>query len=208
MRVRKGTLVTIEGIDGVGKSTLAQALLAALRARGVEVVLMREPGGVPTAERIRELVKDPEVRIGARAEALLYAAARAQLVQERLAPALTAGTSVVLDRFVDSSLVYQGVGRWLGVDAVRAINAFATGGVAPDRTLLLTLAPQIARARARTRGDSADRLEREDDAFFERIAAAYGRLAAAEPDRIRVLDADRPSEDVLGDALRAVSDLF
>ena len=107
----RGRLITIEGIDGAGKSTLAAGLLAALRARGSTPCVMREPGGVATAERIRALVKDPEAQIGARAEALLYAAARAQLVHERLVPSLTAGTTVLLDRFVDSSLVYQGVGR-------------------------------------------------------------------------------------------------
>jgi dTMP kinase len=204
----RGKLITIEGIDGAGKSTLAQGLLTALCARGINAVVMREPGGVATAERIRSLVKDPEVQIGARAEALLYAAARAQLVHERLVPSLVAGTTVVLDRFVDSSLVYQGVGRWLGIDAVRAVNAFATDGLTPDRTLLLNLSPALGRARSRGRDAVPDRLEREDDAFFERIAAAYGRLAATEPERIRTLDADQSSEAVLAQALRELSDLF
>jgi dTMP kinase len=204
----RGRLITIEGIDGAGKSTLAAGLLAALRAREIDAVVMREPGGVATAERIRSLVKDPEAQIGARAEALLYAAARAQLVQERLVPSLTAGTSVVLDRFVDSSLVYQGVGRWLGIDAVRAINAFATDGLTPDRTLLLTLSPALGRIRSRGRDAVPDRLEREDDVFFERIAAAYGRLAETEPRRIRAIDADQPAEAVLAQALRELSDLF
>ena len=204
----RGKLITIEGIDGAGKSTLADGLLAALRARDIDAVVMREPGGVPTAERIRALVKDPEAVIDARAEALLYAAARAQLVSERLRPALAAGTSVVLDRFVDSSLVYQGVGRWLGIDAVRAINEFATDGLTPDRTLLLVLAPEVGRARSRGRGERLDRLEREDDRFFERIAAAYRRLAQSEPKRIREIDADQPSELVLTAALQQLSDLF
>jgi dTMP kinase len=204
----RGRLITIEGIDGAGKSTLAAGLLAALRAREIDAVVMREPGGVATAERIRSLVKDPEAQIGARAEALLYAAARAQLVQERLVPSLTAGTSVVLDRFVDSSLVYQGVGRWLGIDAVRAINAFATDGLTPDRTLLLTLSPALGRIRSRGRDAVPDRLEREDDVFFERIAAAYGRLAETEPQRIRAIDADQPAEAVLAQALRELSDLL
>jgi dTMP kinase len=204
----RGRLITIEGIDGAGKSTLAQGLLTALSARGINAVVMREPGGVATAERIRSLVKDPELEIGARAEALLYAAARAQLVHQRLVPSLEAGTTVVLDRFVDSSLVYQGVGRWLGIDAVRAVNAFATDGLTPDRTLLLNLSPAIGRARSRRRDAVPDRLEREDDAFFERIAAAYGRLAATEPERIRTVDADQPSEAVLAQALRELSDLF
>jgi dTMP kinase len=204
----RGRLITIEGIDGAGKSTLAQGLLTALCARGIDAVVMREPGGVATAERIRSLVKDPEAQIGARAEALLYAAARAQLVHERLVPSLVAGTTVVLDRFVDSSLVYQGVGRWLGIEAVRAVNAFATDGLTPDRTLLLNLSPAIGRARSRGRDAVPDRLEREDDAFFERIAAAYGRLAATEPQRIRTIDADQPTEAVLAQALRELSDLF
>jgi dTMP kinase len=204
----RGKLITIEGIDGAGKSTLADALLAALRARDVDAVMMREPGGVPTAERIRALVKDPDAVIDARAEALLYAAARAQLVAERLLPALTAGTTVLLDRFVDSSLVYQGVGRWLGIDAVRAINAFATGGLTPDRTLLLVLSPEVGRARSRGRGERPDRLEREDDAFFHRIAAAYRRLAQSEPERVREIDADQPTELVLTEALQELSDLF
>jgi dTMP kinase len=204
----RGRLITIEGIDGAGKSTLAEALLAALHARHVDAVVMREPGGVATSERIRSLVKDPEAVIGARAEALLYAAARAQLVSERLEPALAAGTTVILDRFVDSSLVYQGVGRWLGIDAVRAINAFATHGLTPDRTLLLVLAPQLGRERSRVRGERPDRLEQEDDAFFERIAAAYERLAETEPKRIRPIDADQPTEAILARALEQLSDLL
>jgi dTMP kinase len=204
----RGKLITIEGIDGAGKSTLAGALLAALRTRDVDAVVMREPGGVPTAERIRSLVKDPDAVIDARAEALLYAAARAQLVSERLMPALAAGTTVLLDRFVDSSLVYQGVGRWLGIDAVRAINEFATDGLAPDRTLLLVLAPEVARARAHERGERPDRLEREDGAFFDRIATAYRRLAESEPKRVRKIDADQPSELMLTRALQELSDLF
>lgn len=204
----RGKLITIEGIDGAGKSTLADALLAALRAQDIDVTLMREPGGVPTAERIRALVKDPEAVIDARAEALLYAAARAQLVSERVMPALSAGTTVLLDRFVDSSLVYQGVGRWLGIDAVRAVNQFATGGLAPDRTLLLVLAPEVARARSLQRGDHPDRLEREDDAFFARIAAAYRRLAETEPKRVREINADQPTERMLTEALQQLADLY
>ena len=143
----RGRLITIEGIDGAGKSTLASALVSALEDRGIDVTLLREPGGVRAAERIRALVKDPAATIGARAEALLYAAARAQLVEEALAPLLAAGELVLLDRFVDSSLAYQGAGRRLGVEAVRAINDFGTGGLTPDRTLLLTLDPPLGRRR-------------------------------------------------------------
>jgi dTMP kinase len=203
----RGLLITIEGLDGAGKTTLAAALASELRSRAIVVRLLREPGGVDAAERLRELVKDPELRIGARAEALLYAAARAQLIDEALEPLLDAGTWVLLDRFVDSSLAYQGAGRGLGVEQVRAINEFATGGLRPDRTLLLRVDPALGRTRSRTRPGALDRLERERDDFFARIAAAYDELAAAEPDRIRTIDAAQSPDRVLADALSAISDL-
>jgi len=205
--VLRGRLITIEGIDGAGKTTLAQALAGKLAARGERVELLREPGGVRASERIRELVKDPGLTLGAEAEALLYAAARAQLVRERLRPALEAGALVLLDRFVDSSLAYQGAGRELGVERVAAINELATGGLAPDRTLLLRIAPAAGRARQAGRGAGHDRIELEDEAFFARVAAAYEELAAADPGRFRVIDADRDPETVLGAALAAVADL-
>ena len=187
-------MITIEGIDGAGKTTLARRLLAALRERGVDIELLREPGGVQASERIRELVKDPEIVIGPRAEALLYAAARAQLVEEALIPLLDQGTWVLLDRFVDSSLAYQGGGRELGVEAVREINRFGTEGLAPDRTLLLVIDPTLGRSRSLDRGEGLDRLEREHDDFHARIAAVYDQLADAEPERIRRIDAAQ-SED-------------
>src|SRR5579863_1637911 len=134
-----GRLITIEGIDGAGKTTLAEALADALSKRGFPVRLLREPGGVAASERVRELVKDPAMTIGPRAEALLYAAARAQLVEEAIRPLLGAGNWVLLDRFVDSSLAYQGAGRELGIESVFAINEFATAGLRADRTLLLAI---------------------------------------------------------------------
>ena len=203
-----GRLITIEGLDGAGKTTLAAGLVAALRERGLDAYALREPGGVALAERVRAVVKDPELRVGARAEALLYAAARAQLVEEALRPLLDAGAWVVLDRFLDSSLAYQGAGRGLGIDAVRTINLFGTGGLQPDRTLLLRIDPVQGRARQAGRGEAPDRLEREADAFFRTIAAAYDELAAAEPERIRVLDATLPPAAVLSDALDAMADLL
>jgi dTMP kinase len=204
----RGRLITIEGIDGAGKSTLASALITALTARGIQATLLREPGGVRVAERIRELVKDPTATIGARAEALLYAAARAQLVEEALAPLLAGGTLVLLDRFVDSSLAYQGAGRELGIDAVRAINDFGTGGLTPDRTLLLTVSPATGRTRSHARGAPPDRLERQPDDFFDRIAGAYAALARSEPERIATIDASADPADVLAQALAAISDLI
>jgi dTMP kinase len=203
----RGRLITIEGLDGAGKTTLALGLADALRAGGRSVEVLREPGGVEVSERIRALVKDPSLRVDARAEALLYAAARAQLVAERLSPLLEAGTWVLLDRFVDSSLAYQGAGRGLGVDEVRAINAFGTGGLRPDRTLLLRVDRATRAARQAVRGEAPDRLEREGDGFFDAIGAAYDELAAAEPDRFRVLDASASPEAVLAAARAAIADL-
>ncbi len=203
----RGKLITIEGLDGAGKTTLAAGLADALRSREVDARLLREPGGVRVAELVRGLVKDPSLEVSARAEALLYAAARAQLVQEALEPLLDQGIVVLLDRFVDSSLAYQGGGRELGLEAVRAINAFATGGLRPDLTLLLSIDPATGRERSHGRGDAPDRLELEADPFFERIARAYRELATAEPDRIRVIDASQPPDRVLTAALAAVGDL-
>jgi dTMP kinase len=203
-----GRLITIEGLDGAGKTTLADSLVAELGDRGVEVELLREPGGVELSERIRTLVKDPALRVDPRAEALLYAAARAQLVAERVAPLLDAGRWVLLDRFVDSSLAYQGSGRGLGVEAVRAINDFGTGGLRPDRTLLLRVDARTRDARQAARGEAPDRLEREDGAFFAAIGEAYDALAAAEPARVRVLDASAPPADVVAQAVRALDDLL
>jgi dTMP kinase len=203
-----GRLITIEGLDGAGKSTLALGLHAALGERGVRVELLREPGGVALSERIRALVMDPALTVDPRTEALLYAAARAQLVRERLRPLLDSGVLVLLDRFVDSSLAYQGGGRELGVEPVRAINLFATDALSPDRTLLLRIAPAGGRARQDVRAAAPDRLELEDNAFFERIAAAYDDLARAEPKRFHVLDATLPPTRVLADALLAIEGLL
>jgi len=205
--VSDGTLITIEGLDGAGKSTLASSLASSLAARGVPVELLREPGGVEVSERIRSLVKDPALRISPRTEALLYAAARAQLVQERLEPLLRQGAVVVLDRFVDSSLAYQGAGRSLGVEEVRAINHFATGSISPRRTLLLRISPAAGRARRHDRALAPDRLEQEGEDFFAATASAYEDLARAEPDRIRVIDASLPPEAVLAAALAELEDL-
>jgi dTMP kinase len=206
--VERGRLITIEGIDGAGKTTLAVGLHAALGERGIEAALLREPGGVPLSERIRALVADTSLNISAPAEALLYAAARSQLVQECILPTLEVGSWVLLDRFDDSSLAYQGGGRRLGIERVRALNAFATGGLAPDRTLLLELDIATALQRRSLRSGHPDRLELEREEFFRRVDDAYRVLADADPDRIRRVDASNSSERVLSDALAALSDLL
>lgn len=211
----RGTLITIEGLDGAGKTTLAESLARELAARagGRQVVLLREPGGVAAAERIRELVKDPALPLGAAAEALLYAAARAQLVQEQLRPLLERGALVLSDRFVDSSLAYQGAGRELGVARVRAINELATGGLRADLTLLLRVSAATRRARCAARGElrdrvpaaaGDDRMEAEGEEFFARVETAYDELARAEPARFCVIDAERAPAEVLAQALAAV----
>jgi dTMP kinase len=206
--VARGRLITIEGIDGAGKSTLARGLAEAIASRGHPIELLREPGGVETSERIRALVKDPSLQVTARSEALLYAAARAQLVEQRIEPLLAAGRHVMLDRYVDSSLAYQGAARGLGVEQVREINRFATGGLEADCTLLLRISPADARARQASRGELPDRLEREQESFFAQIAGAYDELAAAEPQRIRVLDASGTPSRVLFDALEQLAELL
>jgi dTMP kinase len=190
-------LISVEGVEGAGKSTLIAEL-----AQAIGGTVLREPGGVDVSERIRALLADPALEIEPRAEALLFAAARAQLVAEKLRPLLDAGETVLLDRFVDSSLAYQGAGRGLGVDEIRALNEFGTGGLRPDRTLLLRIDPDLGMARISDR--PADRLEQEDGEFFRAIARAYDELAAAEPERFAVIDASQPPERVLADALVAL----
>jgi len=192
----RGRLITVEGIDGAGKSTLAEGLVTALPA----VTLLREPGGVALSERIRTLVKDPGLTVDPRAEALLYAAARAQLVHERVLPLLEEGRDVLLDRFVDSSLAYQGAGRGLGVDAIAELNRFATAGLRPALTLYVRVTPAVGAARR----EGTDRLEQAGAAFFAAVVAAYDALAAADPERYVVLDGGRPPAEVLASALTAI----
>jgi len=196
--------VTFEGLDGSGKSTQAELLRARLEADGEEVVATREPGGTELGERIRDLVLHGG-HVASWAEALLYAASRAQHVEEVILPALDRGASVICDRYVDSSVAYQGVGRGLGLDRVLGLNLDAVGGLLPDRTFLLLLDP--AEVPSRLTG-AHDRLEREDDAFRTRVAAGYRELASRFPERIVPLDATLPpdviAEEVYG-ALRVRS---
>jgi dTMP kinase len=192
--VAGGTLITIEGLDGAGKTTLATALAGELQARGHRVQLLREPGGVEVSERVRALVKDPALTVAPRAEALLYAAARAQLVQQLLRPLLDEGSIVLLDRYVDSSLAYQGSGRRLPVEEIARLNDWATGGLRPDLTIVLDLPPESG---LRRRARSLDRLEAEPTDFHDRVRAGFLRLAAeGDPERYLVLDASRPAADL------------
>jgi len=195
--VSRGLFVSFEGIDRSGKTTQARLLVDAL---GDDAVAVREPGGTPIGERIRDVLKDQELTIGAHAEALLFAAARAELVSQVVRPALHDGRVVVSDRFVDSSLAYQGVARGLGVEDVARVNEWACGGLAPDLTILLELPAGDAAARS----GEEDRFEAEGAGLQERVRLAYEELASADPDRWRRVDAGRSPEDVHADVLRLV----
>ena len=184
--------VTFEGLDGSGKSTQAELLRARLEADGDDVVSTREPGGTELGEGVRNLVLHGG-HVGPWAEALLYVAARAQLVDDVIRPALERGASVICDRYVDSSVAYQGAGRELGVDRILDLNLAAVGGMLPDRTFLLELDPGEVPARIQRH---FDRLEREGDEFRARTAQGYRELAARFPERILVLDATRPADDL------------
>ncbi|WP_290587561.1 dTMP kinase [Alicyclobacillus sp.] len=184
--------ITFEGLDGAGKSTQIERLAARLRAAGRPVLLTREPGGTPLGDALRALLLDPARRdMAPAAEALLYAASRAQLLHERVRPALARGEVVVCDRFVDASLAYQGAGLGLGEEAVASINRFATGGLRPDLTFLMDIPVRVSRTRVAGGRSGADRIEQRDDEYFSVVRDAFLRIAAKEPDRVVVLDGTR-----------------
>ena len=185
--------ISFEGLDGCGKTTQAGLLAEAARAAGHEVVSVREPGGTAAGERIRALLLDPDARIAPWAEALLYAAARAELVAEVIRPALDRGATVIADRYVDSSLAYQGVARGLGVAEVLEVNLAATGRLLPDRTILIELPRDVATAR---RDGAVDRIEAEADAFHAAVADGFADVARRFPERIVVVDGAGQPEDV------------
>lgn len=196
-----GRFITFEGGEGCGKSTQIQQLAARLHAQGIPVLLTREPGGTALAERIRALVREmDEDPPNARAETLLFLASRAQLVENVIRPALAAGTWVLCDRFADSTFAYQGYGRGLDLAELKALNAFATGGLVPDRTILLDVPSETAAARLRAREQAtqtaADRMERAGDDFHARLKAGFLELAAAEPERFVVVAAEGSVEEV------------
>jgi len=196
---RLGLFVTLEGIDRSGKSTQARLLAEAL---GHSALAVREPGGTELGERVRGLIKDPSTAPSPQAEALLFAAARSQLVSERVEPGLAEGLTVVCDRFLDSSLAYQGVARGLGVDAVRAINRFGIGDLAPDLTLLLDIDPLVAGRRA----GEVDRFEAEGLRLQRKVRDAFRELARAEPGRWRIIEAGRDEALVHAEALELMKE--
>jgi len=194
-----GRLITLEGGEGAGKSTVLETVRAQLAERGIDVLVTREPGGTPSGEAIRSVLLDPNLKgLGSEAELLLMFASRAQLVREVVLPALATGRWVLSDRFTDASFAYQGGGRGQPIERIAELERWAAAGVQPHLTLLLDLPVADGMRRANGRG-SADRIEMENVDFFERVRAAYRARAAAEPGRFRVVDASRPLEAVLGD---------
>jgi dTMP kinase len=204
----RGRFISLEGGEGVGKSTQATALAAALRERNIDTVLTREPGGSDGANAIRDLVLNgADDRFGPEAEALLFAAARADHVRKTIRPALFAGRWVISDRFLDSSLAYQGGAGGLGIEAVRTINAMALGDSAPDRTLVLVSSDGAARAQLRDAGGS-DRIGGRSEGYHHKVATAFRLIAAEEPARVRLVDASGAPEEVTERLLAAIADLL
>ena len=200
-----GCFITFEGTEGCGKSTHIKKLARRLEAEGHTVRTLREPGGTESGESIRQLLKHGPEELTAEAELLLMNASRAQLVREVIRPAIAAGEIVLCDRFYDSTTVYQGTGRGLDAAQVQAVIDFAVGDTRPDLTLLLQIPLNTSEER-RARRSETDRFEQADRTFFERIEAGYTALAAAEPDRIRVIEADQPLDTVAAAIWRIVND--
>ena len=200
-----GCFITFEGTEGCGKSTHIKKLARRLEAEGHTVRTLREPGGTESGESIRHLLKHGPEELTAEAELLLMNASRAQLVREVIRPAIAAGEIVLCDRFYDSTTVYQGTGRGLNAAQVQRVIEFAAGEIRPDLTLLLKIPLKISEER-RARRAETDRFEQADRTFFERIEAGYTALAAAEPDRIRVIQADQPLDSVAATIWHVVSE--
>ena len=205
----KGKFIVFEGIDGSGKTTQLNLLAENLRSRGFTVLDTREPGGTRVGESIREILLNPAYsELAPRAEALLYAAARAQHVVQVILPALNKGEIVLCDRFIDSSLTYQGFGRGIGVNLLKRINEPATDGLVPDLTIILDSGIENGMERINQSGRDVDRIEREARTFHRKVRSGYLELAAREPCRYRVINANRPVGQVYADVLISVEEIL
>lgn len=204
--MNKGWFITVEGGEGAGKTTLIEGIASELNKQGLRVMTTREPGGIPIAEQIRGIVLDQaNTAMDARTEALLYAAARRQHLAEKVMPALAEGKVVICDRFVDSSLAYQGYARGLGMDEVWSINRFAIEGAMPDLTLLMDLSPEVGLARIHSAsGREINRLDLEGLSFHQLVREGYMKLHQREPERIVRIDAEQSAETILNEALAII----
>lgn len=196
MTAKKGIFITMEGPDGAGKSTQIDLLKKYLEDKGYNILLTRDPGGNDISEAIRKIILNKDfTEMGYMTELLLYASARAQLVKENIKPALEAGTAVIADRFVDSSAVYQGIGRGLGIDTVYKVNEFALQGIMPDMTILMDLEAEVGLARKKNQAE-LDRMERESVDFHKKVVAGYRELADRYPERILKVDATLQVQEI------------
>ncbi len=204
----KGKFITFEGPEGSGKSTVIKAVEAALKQNNMDVIATREPGGINISEQIRDVILDVEnTNMDKRTEALLYAAARRQHIIEKIWPALEKGQNVICDRFIDSSLAYQGYGRKLGLDTVLTVNQFAIEGCMPDLTIFIDLPPSIGLNRVFDNNRNVDRLDLESIEFHNRVYEGYKELVKQFPNRIKVIDGTKPIEAVIEDALSLILSL-
>lgn len=202
--MRKGLFITFEGNDGSGKTTISTRIFEKMKELGYPVLYTREPGGIDIAEQIRKVILDPNnTAMDARTEALLYAASRRQHLIEKVLPALAEGKIVLCDRFLDSSLAYQGIGRGIGVDEVYRINEFAIEGHMPDATIFLSVSIDEGLRRVSSRGNK-DRLDKEELSFHEKVAQGYEYVKQQYADRMVIIDADADVETVFQEALKAV----
>lgn len=207
----KGCFITLEGPEAGGKSTQVSRLKELLEAKGIRYTITREPGGTRIGDRLREILLDPDSKLASKTEILLYAASRAQLVDEVIRPALARGEVVICDRYVDSSIAYQAYGAVEDVDEVSQINKIATSGLLPDRTYLLDLPVEITQQRLLKRGSSPDRIEQRSLLYHQRVRQGYLTLARLEPDRIMIVDATQTKQNIFSmikrDFLRLLSKL-
>ncbi len=199
------SFITFEGPEGSGKTSVIKEVEAALKAQNIDVIVTREPGGVALSERIRSLLLDfVDEKMDARTEAMLFAASRRQHVVEVIRPALEAGKVVLCDRYIDSSLAYQGVARDLGIEEVYALNLFAIEDLIPDLTVFIDVKPEVGLSRVRSNQRDMDRLDLETLEFHQKVYEGYLQLAELEPDRIKVINGEQPIEDVSKDALKEI----
>ncbi|RDU34820.1 dTMP kinase [Neobacillus piezotolerans] len=208
--MRKGLFITTEGPEGAGKTTVLNLLDEHLKEMGIKTLITREPGGIDIAEQIRRVILEPEnTAMDPRTEALLYAAARRQHLVEKVRPALEAGAIVLCDRFVDSSLAYQGYARGLGIDEVYKINEFAIETMMPDLTIYFDIAPEEGLARIdRHKGREVNRLDLEELDFHQKVREGYHLLLERFPDRIAMIDASLPMEEVFTAALAKIQEIL